>query len=290
MLLHPYGLKRFNENLMKKLTAACLLLSVSPIAMSDGSPWLPGDGTVTISTSLTSGSTSDFFIGDTSTPLGGDIEGTFIWFDASYGYDDIWAFDFRAGYAESSFETNPEEQEDFNDTSFGVSYQFINEFELDNGLPTISGRVGYTIGGDYITNEVDAIGDGASGFDVSLLVGKNVTPAVSLFGDLTYRQRDSDVADGIKALVGVYYTTPVPRLGVSLSAAAIRTDSDINIGDVGVTLDQLPEADKDSDWVILGANYGFDSGIGVGLSYQSVINGKNVPDSDIGTITVSYSF
>ncbi len=277
-------------NSMKRLSTLLALLSVSATAYSEGSPWLPADATTTLGISVTSGSTSDFFIGDTSTDLGGDLEGTFIWLNASYGYDDIWAFDARTGYAETSFGANPLDQSDIADTSIGVSYQFINEFEADNGLPTISGRLGYTFGGDYETDLIDAIGDGASGADVSLLVGKSLTPEFSVFGDLTYRQRDSNVADGIKFLLSGQYITPLPTLNLQLAYGVIRTDSDIDIGGPGFGVEQFSQTDRDSDWLIAGINYGFPNGVGAGFTYSSVLSGRNVADSDIATLNLGYSF
>ncbi len=277
---------------MNRLAATLLLCSASPLAFADGSPWLPAHGTTTLSVDLTRGSTSTFFIGDTTFDLTGDLEGTFVWLNASYGFDDVWAFDFRAGYAESSFELNPpgQEQEDFTDTSVGVSYQFVNEFEADNGLPTVTVRAGLTIGGDYETNRFEAIGDGADGLDLSLLVGKSIIPSIALHGDLTLRRRSDDVADGIKYLLSAYYTTPINGLGFQLAAGGIRTDSSVNLGEQGITVEQLPQTDRDSDWLIVGGNYGFSNGLGVGLSLSSVLSGRNIPDSNIGTATLSYSF
>lgn len=276
---------------MKKLSALLLLSSVSTVALADGSPWLPSDGTTRLALDVTSGSTDQFFIGDESTNLGGDIDGTFLWFSAGYGYDDVWAFDVRTGYASSNLSTNPPalDQEEVSDTSFGVSYQFINEFELDNGLPTITGRLGFTVGGDYDPLRIDAIGDGASGVDLSLLIGKSVTPAIAVFADLTYRQRDEGVADGLKYLLSAYYTSPIPGLGFQIAAAGIRTDSDIDIGpDVG--FDQFPQTNRDSDLIILGANYAFPNGIGLGVNLSSVQSGRNIPDTDIATFSLNYTF
>jgi len=281
---------------MKRLSTLVLLLSFSATAYSDGSPWLIADGTTNINLSLTSGSTEDFFIGDTSTNLGGTLEGTFAWLKVTYGYDDIWAFDARTGYATTDFETNQvvqvqeQGQDDLAETSFGVSYQFINEFEADNGFPTISGRIGYTIGGSYDPDVIEAIGDAASGFDLSLLVGKSLTPSWSVFGDLTFRQRDNDVADGIKYILGASYSSPIPNLGFLLSFAGTRTDSDLNLGDGITQINELSQTNRDSDLIIAGANYGFSNGIGLGLSYSSLINGNNIPDTDVISFNIGYSF
>ena len=280
---------------MKRLVVLFLIAGTTP-ALSDGSPWLPADGATSLSAELTMGSTDEFFIGDESMDLNGDIDGTFLWLNAKYGYDDVWAFDFRTGYAQTSFETDlptnfdAPEQEDFADTSFGVSYQFINEFEADNGWPTITARAGFTIGGDYETNLIEAIGDGASGVDLSILAGKSLTPSIAVFGDLTYRQRGSNVADGIKYLLSAYYTTTVPGLGFQAAAAGIRTYSDIDIAGPGFGVEQFPLTDRDSDWLILGVNYGLNNGLGFGLSVASVLSGKNVADSNIGTLSLSYDF
>ena len=86
---------------MKKIiTSAAVAISVtSGLACADGSPWVPEHGVVNLSASVVSGSTDTFFIGGESTDLGGDLSGTFILLNASYGYDDIWVFDFRTGYA-----------------------------------------------------------------------------------------------------------------------------------------------------------------------------------------------
>ncbi|MBX2882168.1 MAG: hypothetical protein KTR32_19630 [Granulosicoccus sp.] len=275
---------------MRKRGLILLLLGFSSQAYPEGSPWLPADGTTSLGISFISGSTEDYFIGDTSTNLGGDLEGTFVWLNASYGYDDIWAFDIRTGYAKSEFEFNPDDQRDIADTSLGVSYQFLNEFEEDNGLPTISTRIGYTFGGNYETNLIDAIGDGASGIDLSLLVGKTLNSKYAVFSDITYRQRDNDVADSIKLLLSGYYTSPIPELGFQLSLGRIRTDSSIDIGGPDFGVDQFSQTDKDSDWLITGVNYGLDNGLGLGFSYSFLLSGKNVADSDIATFNLSYAF
>ena len=274
---------------MNKKLLVTLLLGGSSVAYGEGSPWLLEDGATNFGISVISGSSRDFFIGETSTDLGADIDGTFIWLNASHGYDDVWVFDIRTGYARSQFQSNPEEQSDINDTSLGVSYQFLNEFEQDNGLPTISGRLGYTIGGDYVTDQIDAIGDGASGFDVSLLVGKNLAPAFSVSGDLTYRQRDSDVADAVKFLLNGNYAAPLSGLSFQLGYGLIRTDSNIDIGGLGFGVDQFPQTDKDSDWLITSANYGFSNGFGINFSFSTVLDGRNVPDTNFATFSLNYT-
>jgi len=274
---------------MKKLIALCVAMVASP-TFADGSPWLPEDGSTSLSVELSASSTTDFFRGDDSVDLGGDLDSTFLWFNAQYGYDDVWAFDFRTGYAQREFENNPSDQEDISDTSLGVSYQFVNEFENENGWPTVSARAGFTIGGDYQTDEIDAIGDGASGLDLSLLVGKSLTPLIAVSGDLTFRQRDDDVADGIKYQFSGFYTTPIPGVGVQISAAGIRTDSDLNLGEAGVGVEQLPQTDRDSDWLILGVNGGFDNGIGVSFAFANLLSARNVADGNVGTFSLSYNF
>jgi len=283
---------------MKLIKNAILMIgvvAVSPLAMADGSPWLPADGTTTLGVNLTTGSTSDFFRGDDSIDLFGELEGTYLWFNASYGYDDIWAFDIRTGFASTNFDSdfggdNLDGQDEIADTTIGVSYQFANEFELDNGFPTVAGRIAYTIGGDYDPNVVVAIGDGASGFDLSLLAGKSITSSVAIFGDLTYRQRGDGVADGVKYLLSGYYTSPIRGLGFQLALAGIRTDSDLDIGDDGVIFERLSETNKDSDFLVGGVNYSFNNGIGVGVSYTALINGRNIADTDVVNFSLSKTY
>lgn len=275
---------------LKKRITLIAALGVCSGVMADGSPWLPAHGSTTLSVDVTSGSTEQFFIGDESTDLGGELEGTYVWFNAKYGYDDIWAFDIRTGYAETGFGNGQQERDDITDTSIGVSYQFNNEFEADNGSPTISARLGYTVGGDYETNVIDSIGDGASGFDASLLVGKSITPSIALFGDLSYRQRGSGVADGVKYLLSAYYTSPIAGLGFQVAAAGIRTDSNLDIDSEGFSFERFSQTNRDTDMLILGANYGFTNGVGIGFSFSNVLSGRNVADTNVATFSASYSF
>jgi len=275
---------------MSKKLLLLVALGVSPMAWSEGSPWLPEHGAISLGLNLTSGSTDSFFIGDDSVPLGGDLDGTYLWFNASYGYDDVWQFDFRTGYARTDFETNPIDQEDIADTSLGVTYQILNEFEADNGWPTISGRAGIIIGGDYDPNLIDAIGDAADGIDLSLLVGKSLDHGFAVSGDLTYSARNNDVADGIKYIGNVFYSTPVEGLGIQGAIAGIRTDSDIDIGGAGFGVDQFPQTDRDADFLIGGINYELSNGIGVGLSYRALLSGNNIPDTDIVSAAFNYNF
>ena len=109
-------------------------------------------------------------------------------------------------------------------------------------------------------------------------------------GDLTFRQRDDDVADAVKYLISGFFNTPVPGLGLSLAIGGSRTDSDINIGDPGFGVDQFPQTDRDLDVLIGGANYGFENGIGLSLSYLALLDGTNVSDTDVTTFSVSYSY
>ncbi len=284
----PY-INEIKKDKMRKKLLVVLLLGGSSVAYGEGSPWILEDGATNLGISVISGSSEDFFIGDTSTDLGSDLEGTFIWLNASRGYDDIWAFDVRTGYAETQFGTNPDEQSDISDTSLGVTYQFLNEFEQDNGSPTISGRLGYTFAGDYETDLIHAIGDGASGFDVSLLVGKNLAPEFSVSGDLTYRQRDNDVADAVKFLLSGNYAAPLPGLSFQLGYGLVRTDSDIDVAGPGFGVEQFSQTDRDSDWLITSANYGFSNGLGINFSLSTVLDGRNVADTNIATFSLSYS-
>jgi len=236
---------------MSKKLLVLMALGVSPLAYSEGSPWLQGHGTISLGLNLTTGSTDSFFIGDDSTSLNGDLEGTYLWLNASYGYDDIWAFDLRTGYARTDFTTNPVDQEDIADTSLGVSYQFINEFEADNGWPTISGRAGIVI---------------------------------------AYSVRNNDVADGIKYIGNVFYSPPVDGLSLQGAVAGIRTNSDIDIGGDGFGVDQFPQTDRDANFLIGGITYELPVGIGVGLSYRALLSGTNIPDTDVTSIAVNYTF
>ncbi len=260
-----------------------------PVVFAEGTAWLPEEGSTSISATLSAQSTDRYFIRTESQDLGGDLTGTFLWLNAKHGITDIVAVDFRTGYARTTFESNPLDQEDFADTSVGVTYQWFNEFELDNGAPTFSTRLGYTFGGDYETALIDAIGDGASGFDLSLLAAKNVHQRVSLFADVGFRSRNNGVPDSFNFNLGANISA-LPVLGFQLAVAGIRSDGDIDIGDPGFGVDQFPQTRKDSNWIIAGVSFSPVDVFNVGFTVSSVTSGRNVPDSNILSLTVGYSF
>lgn len=274
---------------MNKLIAPLLLLATTTNVQADGSPWLPPEESISLGLSVTNQVSDRFFIAADSTSLGGDLEGRFVWLDGKYGLTDYWALDARVGYAETTFETNLDSQQDFANTTIGVTYQWLNEYELDDGTPTVATRLALVIAGDYETEIIDAIGDGASGLDLNLLVGRELSSLFSASADLGFRTRNNDVPDSFTYMFALQYSG-LPRVGLQLALAGVRSDGDVDIGDPGFGVDQFPRTDRDSNWVLAGANFSIGNGIGFGLSYASVTSGRNIPDSDIASISVNYAF
>lgn len=268
------------------------MLGFSASVYAEGSPWLPSAGSNSVGLSYLTQSTDEFFIASESVSILNDLEGDFVWLNYGRGITDQLALDVRTSYAMTSFETNPIEQSGAGDSAIGLTWQWRNEFEADDGTPTIATRLGYTIGGDYETALIDAIGDGASGFDMSLLVGKVLGENFAVQGDLGYKTRDDNVPDSVDySLSGFYIATP--SLNLSLSYSAIDSQGDIDIGSpefISGGVSQFNQTQKDSEAIIVGLNYSFDVGINLGLSYANLVDGRNVANADVASLSIGYGF
>ncbi len=279
-------------NMTRKIITGIILFGCTASVFAEGSPWLPSAGSNSLGLTYTTQSTDEFFIASERTSIFGDLEGEFVWLNYGLGITDQLALDVRTSYARTSFETNPLEQSGTGDSAIGLTWQWRNEFEADDGTPTIATRLGYTIGGDYETALIDAIGDGASGLDLSLLVGKVLGEKFAVQGDLSYKTRDDDVPDSLLYSISGFYIA-TPSLNLSLGYNVIDSQGDIDIGSpefISGGVSQFNRTRKDSEAVIVGLNYSFEPGISLGLSYSNLIDGRNVADADVASLSIGYSF
>lgn len=292
MTKHRFSTTNSQIGMNQQIIAGLALIACSSIVHAEGSPWLPSAGSNSLGLIYSTQSTDTFFIGTDATSLGGDLEGDFIWLTYGRGLTDQFSLDARTSYANTSFETNPVEQSDVGDSAIGLTWQLRNEFEEDNGTPTIAFRLGYTIGGDYETALIDAIGDGASGFDLDLLVGKAFGEKYAVQGDIGYKTRDGGVPDSLIYSLSAFYIA-TPSLNLRLAYNVVDSQGDIDIGSpefISGGVSQFSRTRKDSESATVGLSYSVGESVNLGLSYSSILDGRNVPDSDVTALSVGYGF
>ena len=276
------------------LGAICGLAALP--ASGNGSPWLPAPGSGNLSLSYVY-QTADRFYRVTSnrpTPGGGEdlILGT-LWLQGSYGVSDAVALDLRLGRAKSEFTTGPgipatqNSHDGLADISAGVTWRLTDE--AMGQMPSVAVRVGAIIDGGYRTGYINSLGDGGSGAEASVIVGRFLGDRFALSGEFGYRARGNDIPDStfFKAAGGVLLDE-----GWSLTAAYERIDtgSGLDIGGPGFSPDRFPELREESQTLSAGVSFAPSSQLGLGFVYAAVIDGRNTANSDVYGLSISYSF
>lgn len=124
-----------------------------------------------------------------------------------YGLGARWAVDATIGYVTTdttAFGPGFSSDSGLADSRFGLRYGLANEFDSASAwAPTVTARVGGIAAGTY--SYLSPAGDGASGGESSLLLGK-ILPGlgVGLHAEVGYRVREEPVADEYFAVLGVF--------------------------------------------------------------------------------------
>jgi hypothetical protein len=266
--------------------ALCGLL-LPTLALADGSPWLGAPGAIDVEGSYIFQSADKLFVGKVEMPLPDDLEQTTYSLRLGYTVSERVALDLRVGYAESDF-IAPGTYDGITDTRIGVNYVVHDEFASTSGAPTLTLRAVGIIAGNYDTGSIEAIGDGASGFEIAALVGKQFTNGLALSSELGYRNRADDVPDDFFASLNAWYafnSTFSAGVGYVVNSA----DGNLDIGGPGFTEPRFPEVDEDFELVRIGASLNLTPNWRLGFDAGRVIDGANTAKSDVYAISLGYA-
>jgi hypothetical protein len=126
---------------------------------------------------------------------------------AEYGIRDGWGLDLSGGYGEltgNSLRATPGPNKYGTlDTSIGLSRRMIDEVQSDKAwMPTVTLRLAAIIAGDYDWRP-QALGDGASGGELGVFLGKSFG-RYGVLGDVSYRKSEDPVPEALYGSVGTY--------------------------------------------------------------------------------------
>ena len=206
-----------------------------------------------------------------------------------YGMCEVFALDATLGYTAAIFSGGSEDS-GLSDTTLGVRWNFVDERKINCPyMPTMSLRLGGIIRGTYDPKFPFSAGDGASGFESSLLFGKAICPGFGLYGDIGWRIRTHDVPQDLFGSVGAYATSH----GFTLSAGYrhVQGLSGPDIGGPGfMTTYGFPQVKEINQLVEAGLGYR-DSG---GRYYQVFgafsVDGRNTGDKTVIGGSISFPF
>lgn len=268
----------------------CGMLLAAPITlMAEGSPWLTNPGETVVQFSVVSQEADKLYAGENRVDVPvGDLEQMTYWLSLSHGLSDNLAMDARLGYSQTD-STAGLEQDGIADTTVGLTWRFHDEFLSDEGLPSAAIRVAATLAGDYDTGQISAIGDGASGFEASIILGKVFNNQFAASADIGYRYRDSDVPNEMFLNLSAFYTIN-DQLSAHVAYHRVDARDGLDIGGPGFSPDRFPEVEEDYDSFEIGISYAVAPEFYLGLSYGAIVDGRNAPESDIVSASVGYSF
>ena len=289
--------------------------AIGSSAFADGvSPWLPAPGAGFVNLSYVSQNANKFYFqGDnlrgtppnlmTTTP-GPNLGQHTVWLNGMYGWSDAVAIDVRVGlarsYASAGPGTNPAmggryKYSGVTDSNIGVTWRIADEL-VNPSMPTVSLRGGAIIAGSYATGAINAIGDGASGLEVSALAGKFLADWLAVSGEVGYRVRDGNVPEDL--FVNVSGGVLLDNIGLSVNYKLVDAQSGIQIGGAefmaagaaDLSTRPFPRVEEDIQFLSGTVSLNVSDQTNIGVTYGEVIDGRNTSKSKVFSVTMSYLF
>jgi hypothetical protein len=220
-----------------------------PVAAMAQSAWLPPKGSVLVTLGYSNQSFQNIWRGAKPDRLSAPVRQQTMTVSVETGLSRTLAADATVGYTtnRSNAFGGPRSDGGRSDSSFGLRWKVLDEQRSDGRLtPTVSLRAGGIIEGSYRPGVPFSAGDGASGAEFSVLLGKAIgRTRFGAFGESGYRVRNQAVpADfygscGMYRVIGRATLTGVYRLTNGVSGP--------NIGDPGYTYPWVKERSRSAE-------------------------------------------
>lgn len=266
--------------------------SVSGAAQAGSSPWLPEPGAVNTVFSYLFQTADKLYLANKRSKLPAELSQHTFSAYFEYGLLDSVALDARLGYAFSDFVTNPvlspqASLDGMTDTNLGVRWRLWDE-TIGDPL-TVTFRAAGIIEGTYRTGALNAIGDGGSGGEFSVLVGRFFDNGFSVYNEVGYRTRNRPVPDEFFASVGGRYSF-VAGFSVGVSYQVAESLSGIDIGSPGFSPARFPAVNEDYQIVGFDLSYQLAPRTYISVNYGKTVDGRNTGDQDIVGLSVGQGF
>ncbi len=304
---------RIGEVLRQIILPALLSIAVwspSQMTFAQGTPWIAEPRTGSISVSYYNQNAKEFYRGTETVkgPLeatGANLGQSTVWVHVNYAINDAIAVDLQTAWARSVVDGavgpsgGEENYSGLFDTNLSVTWRFVDE--LVSNAPSIAARVGVTVPGGYDTGYINSLGDGASGIEGSLIVGK-FWSFVGASAEIGYRHRGStsinsnavgagqggDIDVPSEIFMNIWAFVPVGnRLRIGGNYRLVNATSGIDIGGNGFSPSRFPALEEDSQ--ILGGQLFADlfGSTSAHVFFGSIVGGRNTAKSTVLGIGLS---
>ncbi len=269
-------------------------LLISLLALTSGnliyahSPWISTPNEFNTTVSYTFESFSNFWRGNKKATLANRIEQETVSLDLDYAFTPEFSLDLRLGYAKS--DANGTGSDGLIDTHVGLKWLLLNEFTQRNKfLPTLTFRSAIIIEGTYDVGVVSAIGDGASGINNSILIGKSLTENFGLFSSINYKIFNHKVPNQISISAGLYQNI-IDKLSVNLVYSFNKASSGISIDDPLFNPSRFPELNEISHNAEASLSYIFSKNKIISFLVARTLDGENTGQKTIFSFSFSNVF
>ena len=269
------------------LTALAAALAFPTLSHAQNSVWLPAPGSGSVGLSYLSQEADRFYIGGNLTSLPfGTIKIKTTTLAGQYAVADSLAVDAKIPFARRTSGLGSDSGT--GDARVGVTWRFVDEFE-NRGAPTVAVRAGAIIAGNYQTFRPDSIGDGASGYEVSLLVGRYLTPNFGIRGEVGIRDRNRGIPNQTFLSVGADLRI-TPSLAGSVGFSSIRNSGNLDIGGPGFTPLRFQQVAEKRSVINAGLSYSVTERVSLNGNIGKVTSGRNTRKDDLYSLGVAFDF
>ena len=269
-------------------------LPLAAFAESD-SPWLPIPGQASLSVNHTEQSGDNAYIGDTLLPLSAITGGGASKYKRSttslrvdYGLSDAVSLDAALGYGKVKVGAADNDSGQ-TDSTLGLRWRVLDEFE-NPALPTLTLRGAAIIKGSYEGARLASLGKGANGFEAAVVLGKQLTPAFALWGEVGAQKRADDVPGAIFVELGARYRF-APKWSASLGYSDKKFRGGLDIGGAGFSPARFQQVREERGVVKLGVGFAVAGNQGIALNLAKTTSGRNtVKDDQVVGLSYTYAF
>ncbi len=294
MPIHPTP--RTTMKTLQHVAVAAALLTLATQALAEGdSPWLPIPGQLTLGIGYTQQSGKNAYIGATKVPIVAVTGGGATAYKRSttqvrlgYGLSDAVSLDATLGYGQTRVGA-ADAANGTTDSVLGAQWRVLDEFERI-GLPSVSLRGAAIFGGNGDGARLGAISNAENGVELSLQVGKQITPAIAVWADLGAQKRSGTVPTATFASINTRF-----RLAQAWSVTAAYAQKNygghLDIGGPGFSPARFQAVRAERGLAKLGVAYSLLGNQSLSLNVASVVRGRNtVKDDAIVGLAYSYGF
>ena len=270
------------------------LVALPVVAFAEGdSPWLPIPGQFSLGLNHTEQSGDNAYIGNKLLPLTAITGGAASKYKRAtttlrldYGLSDALSFDATIGFAKVKIGA-ADNDSGMTDSTLGLRWRVLDEYE-DPALPTLTLRGAAILKGNYDGARLASVGKDANGFEVAIVLGKQITPTFALSGEVGVQNRSDNVPNAIFYELAARYRF-APQWSASLGYSNKKFGGNLDIGGAGFSPARFQEVREERGVVKAGVGYAFASNQGVALNLAKTTSGRNTVKDD-QAIGLSYTF